>query len=76
MNDPLFLTALATLITAVASFVKVVTVEKVARDHTATLNTVNVNTNGRLDALTRQVASLQSLAATPKELAARPEVAP
>ena len=71
MSDPIFLTALATLITAVASFVKVLTVERVARDHTATLNTVNVNTNGRLDALTQQVASLQSKAATPEEMSAR-----
>ena len=76
MSDPIFLTALATLITAVASFVKVLTVERVTRDHTATLNTVNVNTNGRLDNLARQVTSLQESAATPKELAARPEVAP
>jgi 5-hydroxyisourate hydrolase-like protein (transthyretin family) len=76
MNDPIFLTALATLVTAVASLVKVLTVERVTRDHTVTLNTVQVNTNGRLDALTQQVASLQSLAATPKEIAARPEVAP
>ena len=71
MSDPIFLTALATLITAVASFVKVLTVERVARDHTATLNTVNVNTNGRLDALTEKVASLRNQAATPEEMAAR-----
>ena len=76
MNDPIFLTALATLITAVASFVKVLTVERVARDHTVTLNTVQVNTDGRLDALTHQVASLRSKAATTSELAARSEVAP
>ena len=71
MGDPIFLTALATLITAVASFIKVLTVERVARDHTVTLNTVQVNTNGRLDALTQQVASLQSQAATTREMAAR-----
>ena len=71
MNDPIFLTALATLVTAVASFVKVLTVERVTRDHTVTLNTVQVNTNGRLDALAAQVTNLQSKAATPKEMAAR-----
>ena len=65
MNDPVFLTALATLITAVASFVKVMTVERVARDHTVTLNTVQVNTDGRLDALNAQIASLKDAAATP-----------
>jgi len=62
--DPTFLTALATLITAITALIKVFHVEKQAVESRATLEDVKTNTNGIL-------SQAQAAAATPDELAAR-----
>ncbi len=62
--DPTFLTALATLITAITALVKVFHVEKQATETRSTLEEVKANTNGIL-------TKAQANQATTAELAAR-----
>jgi cell division protein FtsL len=76
MTDPTFITALATLITAVALLMKQFQTAKQQEATHETLRQVDAHTNGQFTALSQAVADLRSKQATPGEMAARTDDQP
>lgn len=76
MDIPTFITALATLVTAIASLLKVFQVQRQNDKTHETLNVVNRNTNGALKDLQQSMTDMRSSQATPAEMAARPDAVP
>lgn len=76
MTDPTFITALATLITAVSALLKVLQVERQTSENRDTLRVVNHNTNAAMTSLQATVTDLRAGQATPAELLKRELVPP
>ena len=64
LTDPAFLTALATLITAITALIKVFHVEQTTKDNNRQIREVNEKTNGSVSELKGQVDTLKSHLAT------------
>lgn len=73
LTNPAFIAAVATLVTAITSLVKVFHVEAQAKVTQSTLETVNKNTNGTLQEVKADVARLAATQATQSEMEARPK---
>jgi hypothetical protein len=76
LSNPVMITALATLITAIAGLLKVMQVGAKADQTHATLQAVEKNTNGTLEALNARLDIAQGKQASPAEIAARPPLPP
>lgn len=70
-TDPAFITALATLITALVGLLRVFQQSSTIKDTHATVKQVQKDTNGTVEALRAQLDHMRTTQATPEELAAR-----